>query len=161
MGIAADKGNKNYIKQFRLEIEKNMHDSIVYFLNSVGLQCLAYARENGLYTDRTGNLRSSVGYVIMNKGNLLEVGGFSPSVNNAAVEKDGYTGAATGEDYAIEIAEQMSSDSSSYVLVFVAGMFYAEYVEKKGYDVLIGTQIMAEEYATNLFNQVYEQSQTK
>ena len=157
MGVKADKNNSNYIKEFILQSKKNVHNQIVYFLNSVGLHCLAYARDNGLYTDRTGNLRSSVGYIIYHKGNVLEINGFDANENEAEPNiKDGVTGAASGKDLALSLGDELKHD---YTLVFVAGMFYAEYVEKKGYDVLIGTQIEAEVFAQQLFNKLNERVQ--
>lgn len=157
MGVKADKNNNNYVKEFILQSKKNVHDMIVYFLNSVGLHCLAYARDNGLYTDRTGNLRSSVGYIIYYKGDVLEINGFDANENEAEPSlKDGVTGSTSGKDLALSLGDELKHD---YTLVFVAGMFYAEYVEKKGYDVLIGTQIEAEVFAQQLFNKLNERLQ--
>lgn len=157
MGIKADKNNRNYIKEFIYQAKEDVHNQIVYFLNSVGLHCLAFARDNGLYTDRTGNLRSSVGYVIFHKGTAIKDGGFNPNENEAQPElKDGITGANEGKDYALSLGGDLEHD---YTLIFVAGMFYAEYVEKKGYDVLIGTQIEAEIYAQQLYNKLNERLQ--
>ena len=43
----------------------------IVFLQSVGERVVKYAREHGSYTDQTGNLRHSIGYVIIQYGKVV------------------------------------------------------------------------------------------
>lgn len=93
-----------------------------------GEEAVKVAREHKTattdYTDRTGNLRNSSGYVLLHKGEKKAEAGSSEAVELA-------------EDYGKRIAGE-------YVLVVVAGMNYASYVANMGYDVLTSA-----EFATN------------
>lgn len=100
----------------------------------VGFQCVNMAREKGSYLDQTGNLRSSIGFVIVEDGKVLTKGGFE-------VVKGGEYGAAKGDDYLRSIINLFPS---GVVLIVVAGMNYASYVSAKGYDVLESAELLAE-----------------
>ena len=171
MGIKADKNNSKYIKEFVLQSKEVIEEQILYFLNAVGLKALEIARTNGDYTDRTGNLRSSVGYIVFKGTKPIEQGGFDANENEATGDsKDGITGATDGKDLAIELGKELDNP---YSLIVVAGMFYAEYLEwgaystikskrtvnKKTYDVLTSARIEAEIYAQQLFNKLNERVQ--
>lgn len=152
MGITADKNNGKEIARFISSVRDSANKAVLHFLTAVGEYCVGYARDSGLYTDRSGNLRSSVGYIIFKGKEEVSYSGFDSNANNAEPNKrDGLTGANQGLEYARSLVSEVSAD---YSLIFVAGMFYAEYVEKKGYDVLIATEIEAETYAQNLWNQI-------
>lgn len=86
------------------------------------------------FTDRTGNLRSSIGYVVCKGGRPL----------NIAFEavKGGHVGVNEGERLALKLA-QNHTDGKPYLIV-VAGMHYAVYVESKGRDVLTSAEKEAE-----------------
>lgn len=75
------------------------------------------------YHDQTGNLTSSIGYIIMLDGDIVDEYGF-----NAAL--------STGEQGVIEgraYAQQVSIDyPKGFAVVVVAGMDYAAYVERRG-----------------------------
>ena len=43
----------------------------------VGEACLKEARLNGNYTDRTGNLRNSIGYAVLFNGEVMEESAFA------------------------------------------------------------------------------------
>ena len=131
-------------------------------LSYLGEQCVIRVRDRGgdkSWYDQSGNLRSSVGYVIAHNGNIVSRYGFDSSMGKAAhtkqveyVTKDGkkvsftarvkaggQEGAKTGKDLAEELARRYSND---YVLVIVAGMNYAEYVEAMdNKDVLASTEL--------------------
>ena len=108
-------------------------------LSYVGEQCILEARNNGDYKDQTGNLRSSVGYIIVKGGKVISMSSFN-------TVKDGENGAKKGVSFAKELADKYSSGT---VLIVVAGMNYAAYVAAKGRNVLdsaklIGNQLMDE-----------------
>lgn len=83
------------------------------------------------YVDQTGNLRSSIGYVIFFNGEKV-AGSFGSGA-----------GAEKGKSVSEEIA---SKYTKGFVVVIVAGMEYAAYVEAKGYDVLTGSSFMFSPY---------------
>jgi len=77
------------------------------------------------FTDRTGNLRSSIGYVVALDGEV-KIGDFE--------------GTGEGKARAKELVKEVLSDSSTgIVLIGVAGMQYASYVESRGRDVISGS----------------------
>jgi len=85
------------------------------------------------FNDDTGNLRSSIGFVIAQKGKLI-TSDFTESPRGT----DKATGLDTGKKYAEKLAEE---NKSNLVFVAVAGMEYAGYVEALGYDVLTGSTL--------------------
>lgn len=91
-------------------------------LKRTGEEFVKIARESGQYTDRTGNLRSSIGYVIARSGTIANKD-FKMS-EKAGTDKR--TGVHEGEQLAMDVVK---SHTKGYVLVCVAGMKYAAYVE--------------------------------
>ena len=78
--------------EFMQELEESMsaelekvRRQIIRELSIIGERCINEARLKGSYTDHTGNLRSSVGYVIVEDGQIAQLGGFEP-VNGAKKE---------------------------------------------------------------------------
>lgn len=94
----------------------------------VGEAAVAEARTNGSYTDRTGNLRSSVGYAVSMDGRVVQAAGF----------KDGDGGA--GRAFALRCVREYPLGAA---LVVVAGMEYAAYVSARGYNVLESAELLA------------------
>ena len=102
-------------------------EAILAELKELGEACVQEARQSGQYHNITGNLRSSIGYVIANNGRAV--------FSNFQQVKDGSKGVAEGRKF----AEEKASKHSGYVLVIVAGMDYALYVESNGKNVLSTT----------------------
>lgn len=104
-------------------------------LSYLGEQCVTRVRDregDKSWYDRSGNLRSSVGYVISHNGNIVQYSDFNQV-------KQGSEGVKAGKDLAEEIVKRYSND---YVLVIVAGMNYAEHVEAMdNKDVLASTEL--------------------
>ena len=101
----------------------------------LGEQVVKYAKDNGNYTDRTANLRNSIGYIVVQSGKVIEesfTGGASPTTKggNSSMAKE------AGRTYAHQLISQYSKDKT--YLVWVAGMEYAAYVEAN-YDVINGS----------------------
>lgn len=109
-------------------------EKIVRILRFVGEKCINEAREYGSYQDRTGNLRSSIGYVVLKDGKSIEKGGFQ-------LTKSGGNGQKEGEAFINKVTSQYSK---GFVLVVVAGMRYASYVEAHNYNVLTSAELLAE-----------------
>ena len=106
---------------------------VVRRLQYAGERLIVQARQHGSYKDQTGNLRSSIGYVIVKNGSIIGGSGFSPV-------KGGSEGSKEGKSLAVEIASQYRQ---GIALIVVAGMNYAAYVEAKGFDVLTSSEILA------------------
>lgn len=108
-------------------------------LSKLGEQCVTKIRDRAgdkSWYDQTGNLRSSVGYVIAHNKNIIQYSTFNQV-------KQGSEGVKTGKDLAKELAKRYSNN---YVLIVVAGMNYAEFVEAMGNkDVLASTELWARE----------------
>ncbi len=123
-----------------------IENAILTTLQYVGESFVKNARENGTYTDRTGNLRSSIGYVILKDGHQLydnfqkSLKGKRKKEKGAEAIIDGETGKARAAEVAKEIAAQ---HPKGFVLIVVAGMDYAAAVESKNYDVLTASSITA------------------
>nr|DAI39181.1 MAG TPA: putative tail-component [Caudoviricetes sp.] len=109
-------------------------EKIVRILRIVGEKCINEAREYGSYQDQTGNLRSSIGYVVLQDGKVIEKGGFK-------LTKSGGNGQKEGEAF---INKVISQYPKGFVLVVVAGMKYASYVEARNYNVLTSAELLAE-----------------
>ena len=95
------------------------------------------------FKDQTGNLRSSMGYAVSVDGNLLKQSDF-------AVVKDGGAGRDEGIAFSKEVAVNLSDNG--IVLTFVAGMNYAYYVKKNGYDVLDSAMLYGSDAVKQLIN---------
>jgi hypothetical protein len=101
----------------------------------LGEMCVNHARsipkEQG-FEDQTGNLRSSIGYMVFVDG--VAIHSFYNQV------KEGSTGVKAGE----ALAKKIGQDQRGVCLVVTAGMNYALYLEAKGRDVLTGAEHVAE-----------------
>lgn len=125
------------------EIE-NLKNALINKLCYIGEQALNNARISGSYVDQTGNLRSSVGYVVAVDGEVVQMSSFD-------VIKEGGNGAKVGKDYALSIVQKFPR---GIVLIVVAGMNYASYVSAKGYDVLESSELLAEKLIPQMLGQL-------
>lgn len=99
------------------------------------------AKTGGLdYKQQTGNLRSSIGYIITYKGETTGEGGFIPMPGRESGEEGAKEGKAVAERIATEEGSQ-----ESLKLTVVAGMDYATHLHAKGYDVLDSAELLANE----------------
>ncbi|MFJ1439294.1 hypothetical protein ACILPE_06110 [Capnocytophaga canimorsus] len=97
-----------------------------------GERCVAEARSNGNYKNQTGNLRNSVGYRV---------------ILNGIVQKE-----ANINSLNKKITDEISLKyPTGLVLIVVAGMNYASYVEAKNYNVLSSAELMAEQILNQIF----------
>lgn len=88
----------------------------------LGEKCVIEARDRpqeASWFDQSGNLRSSIGYVIVHNGKIIKYSEFNQV-------KQGTDGIKEGKELAKELAKQYTS---GYALIVVAGMNYAELVE--------------------------------
>ncbi len=98
----------------------------------LGEKCVIEARDRSpeeSWFDQTGNLRSSVGYVISHNGKIVQYSSFQQV-------KNGSEGSKIGKEFAAELIKKYST---GYALVVVAGMNYAEYVEAMDNKVVLAS----------------------
>jgi hypothetical protein len=130
---------RSRLDSFLEVVEKRQIQKLQY----LGELCVKHARENGDYTDQTGNLRSSVGYVVFKDGVALREA-FYNTLN-------GSQGVNEGKRIAGNAAAKYDK---GLLLVVVAGMNYALYVEATGRDVLTSTEMLATQELPKLLEQL-------
>lgn len=109
-------------------------------LQRTGEEFVKIARLEGNYIDHTGNLRSSIGYVIVKDGSIV---GRNFQVSEQA-GTDKQTGKREGEQLAMDLVRTFPK---GYVLIGVAGMKYAVFVEAmENKDVLTNAANKAEDF---------------
>ena len=118
--------------------------AIVYNLCAVGEQVLNAARLTNSYKDQTGNLRSSIGYVVAVDGEIVQMSSFD-------TVKEGREGSRGGKEYAMQLVRDFPH---GIVLIVVAGMNYASYVSAKGYDVLDSSELLADKLVPQMLQQL-------
>jgi hypothetical protein len=118
--------------------------AIVYNLCAVGEQVLNAARLTNSYKDQTGNLRSSIGYVVAVDGEIVQMSSFD-------TVKEGREGSRGGKEYAMQLVRDFPQ---GIVLIVVAGMNYASYVSAKGYDVLDSSELLADKLVPQMLQQL-------
>jgi len=134
MGIKARFTPADVRKMIKEKTDR-IESAIIARLQYIGETFVNNARTNGAYLDHTGNLRSSIGYVILKDGKVL-----FENYQAASKGTDKEKGVATGK----KLAKQVRSGlSKGYVLIVVAGMDYAAAVESMGKDVLTASSIIA------------------
>lgn len=118
---------------------KRREDAIIYNLEYVGTECINEGRNNGAYQDRTGNLRNSIGYLILKDG-----------VQVSMNIQDG-EGAATAKHQLLALASRYPH---GIVLIVVAGMNYASSVEARNYNVLASAELLAEKLVPEILGEL-------
>ena len=102
--------------------------------------------------DHTGNLRNSIGYVVVQYGRIIaESFKYNRRVRpdgNPKGNKGADEAHAKGLEHARSVARELPANKT--YLVWVAGMEYAKYVEAKGFDVLEGSGNWVESTAEKL-----------
>ena len=121
-----------------------LKNAIVYNLCAIGEQVLNTARLTNSYKDQTGNLRSSIGYVVSVDGEIVQMSSFD-------TVKEGREGSRGGKEYAMQLVRNFPH---GIVLIVVAGMNYASYVSAKGYDVLDSSELLADKLVPQMLQQL-------
>lgn len=124
------------------EIRKSERDAIAK-LAYIGESAVNEARENGDYMDQTGNLRSSIGYAVLDNGKVV-----IEDTKLSERGSDKMTGLNTGKTVLQELSERYKKN---FTLIVEAGMDYAVYVEALGKNVLSSSKLLAESKADNFF----------
>lgn len=128
-------------RQLEAHVER-IKRAVVRSLMRAGEEALNAARSTKSYKDQTGNLRSSIGYVVVVDGHIVKMSDFALSDRGT----DRTTGQATGRDY---IKKLVSKIQTGVALIMVAGMDYAVHVQRR-FDVLDSSELKAAEVAHQL-----------
>jgi len=126
--------NLNDLNRDLYKFIEDTQNNLVEVLKKVGKQAIDRSREKtkiqGGFGNITWNLRGSIGYVLVKDHKIIDK--YFPPL------PDGDFGTLEGIKYAEEIA--LLLDDGDIMLIVVAGMEYAYFVEAKGYDVISGSQ---------------------
>lgn len=131
--------------------EERIQRLTIRALAILGEKTVSLARDRSMeesWRDQTGNLRSSIGYVISYDGNIIQYSDFQQV-------KEGKEGTKVGKDLAEEIAKQYVK---GYALIVVAGMNYAEFVEARdNKDVLTTPELFANKELPKMYERLKRQ----
>ena len=129
MGISA-KFNVGDVSAKVEAFQEQLNNAILLMLQYLGESLVKYAREQHNYTDQTGNLTNSIGYVVVRNGKPVYFGGLNQP--------------GEGSESGMKVAMKMADETlSAFSLIIVAGMNYAAYVEAKGYNVILPAELKA------------------
>lgn len=140
------------VKKLRDKLELGrgkLIDMLVQNMSYIGEQCVKIARERGDYNDITGNLRSSIGYIVLSSGVVKKYG--APE-QKSGKSGDGSGGVAAGNAL---LAKLKTEYPYGVVLVLCAGMEYAAYVENVRHKrVLIDAELEAQRLLDKLLGNI-------
>ena len=129
-----------------LEYARRVEQAQLFQMFTLGEMCVNHARSvpaSQGFNDQTGNLRSSMGYIVFNHGVIAK--------QNFKQVLKGNEGQLEGKKLALEIGQQYRD---KIVLVVVAGMNYAVAVESRGKDVLTSAELLAKQQFPILMNKL-------
>lgn len=120
------------------KVAQIISEETIRVLSYLGEKCVTRVRDRSAtesWIDHTGNLRSSVGYAVSDKGRIAIESQFQRVLS-------GSEGSAEGK----KLVEQLVSQyARTYALIVVAGMSYADRVEAiDTKDVLASTELWAD-----------------
>lgn len=146
-GIIVSKTDMRKLRSGLQAKMKDIADLIIKQFSFIGEECIRIARENGSYNDITGNLRSSIGYVILYDGKPVQQGA---SKQYSGEKGNGEQGAPAAESL---LQKLQAKFPWGIVLIVCAGMNYAAYVENVHHkDVLTSAELKAESLMKQLLN---------
>lgn len=144
---------KGEIHNTLAEYALRIHRAIETVMQFIGEECVRIAREQGTYNDITGNLRNSVGYVLVRNGDII-CKNFEERVASKVVDAANGKGILQGQALAEELAKRFTQ---GYALIVVAGMHYAHYVESLNKDVLDSAERYAQQRVPKLMQMLKTQ----
>lgn len=119
-GLTPMWSDKEVERWFNYHIDR-AEEQIYKLMLKAGEEFVKYARKKGNYQDRTGNLRSSIGYVIVKDGDIL--------TENYELSEEGSERHPGMREAKRLISDLIGVYSKGWVLIGVAAMPYAVYVE--------------------------------
>ena len=109
--------NTKGISKYLLTFSKRIETAIILEMGVMVAELENHAKENAGYEDQTSNLKGSIGGVVLRNGRKVAEKGF---------DSDGAEGNETGMQF---INSLIGNHSTGLVMIIVAGMEYATYVE--------------------------------
>lgn len=148
-GVIVSKTDMRKLKDGLNRKMSDITDILVFHFEQIGAECIAIAQdmtwENGGYHDVTGNLRSSIGFVVLVDGK--EVRRAEPK-QYAGSQGDGAKGVTEGQAFLDSLKAKFPW---GVVLIVCAGMEYAAFVEDVRHkDVLTSAEHVAERLVNEL-----------
>lgn len=123
---------------------RGLEQAVIRTLAYCGELCLNVARSTNSYKDQTGNLRSSIGYVVAVDGRIVNQSSFE-------TVKKGGDGSKQGAAFAKQLVRRFPK---GICLIVVAGMEYAAHVKNRGYDVLDSSELTADRIVPYMLKQL-------
>jgi hypothetical protein len=112
-------GLDSYIKEQQNEYEASLIYALEYFV----AELQNHAKEQAGYKDQTANLKSSIGGVVLKNGKVVSYATFVKEPGNGKGKDNGMQ---TGMEFINSLIPQFSN---GYIIILVAGMEYATFVE--------------------------------
>lgn len=151
------------VKNIKVKTD-NLKERCVEIFCYVGERCVTEARKAGEYNDITGNLRSSIGYVVLLNVRAYQYGkpktyrGRQKVKNSKGrlVRSKGDSGVKEGQAVLDKLAEEFAAKyPKGIVLIVAAGMKYAVYVEEiHNLNVTASAELLADELVPRLLLQL-------
>lgn len=152
MGISIDPKIKMLVAEYLNRTADIVNEEVMKALSYLGEMCVTRIRDRGgaeSWFDQTGNLRSSIGYALLNYGRVKIESEFGQVLN-------GVKGKTKGKQMITSLAQKYSE---AYALVVVAGMEYADEVEAlENKDVLASTNLWAIEKVDSILREAKEKA---
>lgn len=137
---------KSGVRQASAKYKKKAVESIINTFAFIGESCITESRNNGKYVDRTGNLRSSIGYAVLYNNKVVRKGG-----NTSGTDE----GKESAQTFSVELVDKVQSYfPGGIILIVVAGMNYATYVEALGLNVLASGKLLAEKLVPEMMEKL-------
>lgn len=143
------------VNMFLIQSLRIIHEEVKRALRHLGEKSVIKVRGRSgeeSWFDQTGNLRSSVGYALYERGRKEFESSFR-------IVKKGAEGSEEGRKMVEELAHEYSN---TYALVVVAGMNYAEYVEAmENKDVLASAELFARGKVNEYLNKALQRAERR
>lgn len=151
MGIVANFDIDKIFGEIESKVAPVIEQAIADAFELAMLDCVKAAKSTNTYKDQTNHLRSSIGYQLYNRGQLV-----SENFSKAGTGTEGdasASGMQKGREVAQEAAKLWPQD---IIGVVVAGADYALYVESRGYDVITGSSQQLKTILQERMREVFE-----
>ena len=135
--------NKDELNKYILAQSVNIEKALIYRLEAFVAELQNHAKLSAGYKDQTGNLKASIGGVLLNQGKPVSYAGFEETEEGSSIK--------SSADF---LNSLISKYKKGYTILVVAGMEYASYVENyHGRNVLKKSELkMAKELPVLLEN---------
>lgn len=151
-GVIVPKLTAKQISKLFTDKVEELEQRTIYYLTYLGEKCLREMRQNYTYIDDTGNLTSSMGYIVCHYGAVVGGSGFNPGSGKHGVNGTDGDGTIKGKAFIESLRSNYSS--VAYILIVVAGMEYASYVAKYK-NVTQSAQLLAEQQMPLIIKKIF------